>query len=80
VAIIVKRHYATNQLTSRTQEGSIKNEDDQGYSNLDLQEFNLDLDLQEEDETGTNNFTSLEQEYIYWHTKLGHLSKTRMQQ
>jgi hypothetical protein len=45
-----------------------------------LSNFNLDLDLQNEDETNTTNFTSSKQEYLYWHTKLGHLSKTRMQQ
>jgi hypothetical protein len=37
-------------------------------------------DLQEEEEVGTTKFTSQEQEYLYWHTKLGHLSKSRMQQ
>jgi hypothetical protein len=45
----------------------------------DLQDFNLDLQLQEE-EIDVTNFMSHEQEYYYWHTKLGHLSKTRMQQ
>jgi hypothetical protein len=61
----------TNQRSLKNPGREHQIEDDQGYSNVDLQE---------EDETGTNNFTSLEQEYIYWHTKLGHLSKTRMQQ
>jgi hypothetical protein len=49
-------------------------------SEAPLNEFNLELNLQDEDETGATSFTTSEQEYLYWHTKLGHLSKTRMQQ
>jgi hypothetical protein len=30
-----------------------------------LRNFNLDLDLQNKDETNTTNFTSSEQEYLY---------------
>jgi hypothetical protein len=48
-------------------------------SEAPISEFNLELNLQDEDETGATNFTTSEQEYLYWHTKLGHLSKTRMQ-
>jgi hypothetical protein len=68
------------EIPQETQEESSINKDEQGSSYADLQGFNLDLDLHEEEETGASNFTSLEQEYIYWHTKLGHLSKTRIQQ
>jgi hypothetical protein len=50
------------------------------YNRSDLQAFNLDLNLQEDDEVNANKITTLEQEYYYWNTKLGHLSKSRMQQ
>ncbi len=43
----------------------------------------LDFILQEQDEEDENfetTFTSKEQEYLHWHTKLGHLGKSRMQQ
>jgi hypothetical protein len=53
--------------------------EDENYT-IGLQDFNLELDLQEEEEIGATKFTSQEQEYLYWHTKLGHLSKSRMQQ
>ncbi len=43
-------------------------------SEAPMSEFNLELNLQDEDETGATNFTTSEQEYLYWHTKLGHLS------
>jgi hypothetical protein len=46
----------------------------------EIQEFNLNFNLPEDDEVSNAKFTSLEQEYYYWHTKLGHLSKSRMQQ
>jgi hypothetical protein len=45
-----------------------------------ISEFNLELDLQNEDKTNTTNSTMSKQENLYWHTKLGHLSKARMQQ
>jgi hypothetical protein len=45
-----------------------------------MQGFNLDLSIPEYEEINIANYTSYEQEYHYWHTKLGHLSKTRMQQ
>jgi hypothetical protein len=63
-----------------TQESTMEEPDSEVTNEATLNEFNLELNLQDEDETGTTNFTTREQEYLYWHTKLGHLSKTRMQQ
>ena len=43
-------------------------------------EFSASRECMDQDETLKQEFTSKEQEYMYWHTRLGHLSKTRMRQ
>jgi len=69
-----------NQENLQTDPQEIPQESQQDQTNQDdLQDFNLDLQLEEE-EVDATNFTTREQEYYYWHTKLGHLSKSRMQQ
>lgn len=43
----------------------------------------IDIILHEQDEDEENfdtTFTSKEKEYLHWHTKLGHLGKSKMQQ
>jgi len=43
-------------------------------------EFSSCRECMDQDETLKQEFTSKEQEYMYWHTRLGHLSKPRMRQ
>jgi hypothetical protein len=69
-----------NQEKLQSDPQGIPQESQQDQTNYeDLQNFNLDLQIQEE-EVNATSFTTREQEYYYWHTKLGHLSKGRMQQ
>jgi hypothetical protein len=66
---------------NETQDGTQQETQEKGPNAGTMSTINLDIEGEDDMDAGYDlKFTSQEQEYLYWHNKLGHLSKSRMKQ